>query len=112
MFPPTDVTPSDLFRILSSAPRPSEVVDFPRRDPVTRLYVGKLRMQVLNLDEYDEARIKADVWLKEKKRVGGELAQGKGIQEVLGDRVARELLSMACLSVEPIPGSAENGQPR
>jgi hypothetical protein len=112
MFPPEDVQASELFRKLSEAPRPSEVVDFPRRDPVTKLPVAKVRIQVLNLDEHDEARIKADVWLREKKRIDKSLLEGKGIQQVLADRVARELLAMACLSVNAIPGTEDQGKPK
>ena len=111
-FPPNDVPATDLFLKLSSPIRPSEVVDFPRRDPVTRLPIGRVRIQVLNLSEYDEARIKAQYWLVEKKRVSKDQLEGQAVKEVLGDRIAKELISMACLSVDPIQGTEETGYPR
>ena len=111
-FPPNEVTATELFLKLSSPVRPSEVVDFPRRDPITRLPVAQVRIQVLNLAEYDEARIKAHYWVIDKKRIDKSQLEGQTIKEVLGDRVAKELISMACLSVEPIKGTEETGVPR
>lgn len=111
-FPPNEVTATELFLKLSSPVRPSEIVDFPRRDPLTRLPVAQVRIQVLNLAEYDEARIKAQYWIVDKKRIDKAQLEGQTIKEVLGDRVAKELISMACLSVEPIKGTEESGAPR
>jgi len=111
-FPPEEVSATELFLKLSAPVRPSEVVDFPRRDPDTRLPIGRVRLQVLNLAEYDEARIKAQNWLVEKKRIPREQHDAPAVKEVLGDRVAKELLSMACLSVDPIKNTAEAGKPR
>ena len=111
-FPPEDVSPTELFLKLSAPVRPSEVIDFPRRDPVTKLPLGRVRLQVLNLAEYDEARIKAQQWLIEKKRISKDQLDANAIREVLGDRVAKELISMACLSVEPIKNTTESGKPR
>lgn len=111
-FPPTDVSSTELFLKLSAPTRPSEIVDFPRRDPVTRLPIGKVRIQVLNLSEYDEARIRAQHWLVEKKRIAKDQLDGQAVKEVLGDRIAKELISMACLSVEPIKNTEETGFPR
>lgn len=111
-FPPEDVSATELFLKLSAPVRPSEVIDFPRRDPVTRQPLGRVRMQVLNLAEYDEARIKAQQWLVEKKKISRDQVDANAIREVLGDRVAKELISMACLSVEPIKNTVETGKPR
>ena len=111
-FPPNDVPATDLFLKLSAPTRPSEIVDFPRRDPYTRLPIGQVRMQVLNLAEYDEARIKAQYWIIDKKRIDKAQLDGQAIKEVIGDRIAKELISLACLSVEPIKGTEEKGYPR
>ena len=111
-FPPNDVPATDLFLKLSAPTRPSEVVDFPRRDPYTRLPIGQFRMQVLNLAEYDEARIRAQYWIIDKKRIDKTQLDGQAIKEVIGDRIAKELISMACLSVDPIKGTEETGYPR
>lgn len=104
MRPPDDVEPSELFRKLCESPRPSDVIDFPRRD-INGRSLAKIRVQVVDVDQNDEARIKAHRWAKERKHLAGEDLRGETISEVLGDRVARELLAMACVSVEPIPGS-------
>lgn len=111
-FPPNEVPATDLFLKLSAPERPSEVIDFPRRDPYTREPIGQIRVQVLNMAEYDEARIKAQQWITEKRRIGKELLEGVAMKEVLGDRVAKELLCLACLSVEPIKGSEQTGFPK
>lgn len=111
-FPPNDVTSTELFLKLSAPTRPSEVVDFPRRDPATRLPIGKVRIQVLNLSEYDEARIRAQSWIVDKKRLSKDQLEGQAVKEVLGDRIAKELISMACLSVEPIKDTEQTGFPR
>lgn len=111
-FPPSDVSATDLFLKLSAPTRPSEIVDFPRRDPETRLPIGKVRIQVLNLSEYDEARIKAQHWIVEKKRISRDQLDGQAVKEVLGDRIAKELISMACLSVDPIKDTEQTGYPR
>lgn len=111
-FPPTDIPATELFLRLSANTRPSEVVDFPRRDPITREPVGKVRVQVLNLAEHDEARLKAQHWIIEKKRITRDQLDAAGIREVLGDRVAKELIAMSCVSVDPIKDTAETGKPR
>ena len=92
--------------------RPSEVVDFPRRDPITKLPIGRVRLQVLNLAEHDEARIRAQSWIVDKKRLSKDQLDAPGMREILGDRIAKELISMACLSVDPIKDTAETGKPR
>lgn len=102
--PPADIPASELWRKLSEAPRPSIVIDFPRKGPDGEP-LGKLRVQVLTLDQHDEARLRAHTWLKDKKKIPSEDVRGPSIQEVYGDAVARELLAMACLSVEPIAGT-------
>lgn len=111
-FPPNEVPATELFLKLSAPTRPSEIVDFPRRDPMTRLPIGKVRIQVLNLSEYDEARIKAQHWIVERKRISRDQLEGQAIKEVLGDRIAKELISMACLSVDPIKDTEQSGFPR
>lgn len=111
-FPPSDVSATELFLKLSAPTRPSEIVDFPRRDPNTRQPIGKVRIQVLNLSEYDEARIKAQHWIVEKKRISRDQLDGQAVKEVLGDRIAKELISMACLSVDPIKDTEQTGHPR
>lgn len=111
-FPPNDIPATDLFLKLSAPERPSEIVDFPRRDPYTRLPIGKVRVQVLNMSEYDEARIRAQLWVVDKKKISRDQIESHAIKEVIGDRVAKELISLACLSVDPIKDSEQTGHPK
>jgi hypothetical protein len=112
MLPPKDVKPSELFRKLCEIPRPSEVVDFPRKDPETGEPVGKVRVQVLTMVQHDDARMKAYHWLKDQKKVNKEDLESTLLQEVYGDRVAREVLAMCCLTENPIAGTVEAGKPK
>jgi len=103
--PPTDVAPSELFLKLCEA-RPTEEIDFPRKDRFGNP-VGKLRIQVLTMEDHNRARIQAQKALK--KSVSGfgieQLDQSDmespAVREVLGDLVAHELLCMACVSDKP-----------
>ena len=97
--PSKDIPASDLFLKLTEAPRPTEVVDYPRMDLSTGKPVGQVRIQVLNHIEHDNARKLAHQKMKEQGFDKDDL-QGTTIQEVMGDAVARELLAMACLTVE------------
>lgn len=107
MKPPEDVSPSELWLKLTQSPRPTEVIDFPRRGPDGKP-VGKVRIQVLRMEEHDRARLTAQKKLKERARYLGfdklESAdlEAPGVREVLGDMTARELLAMACLSEQSV----------
>ena len=108
--PPNDVEPSELWRRLSEAPRPSEVIDFPRKDANGKP-LSRVRIQVLTMTEHDHARIRAHEWIKGRS-VPQEDLDGMGMREVYGDAVARELLAMACVSEDPIPGTEASGAPK
>jgi len=105
MKPPADVPPSALFLKLCEA-RPSEVVDFPRKDRSGKP-VGRVRIQVLTMDDHNRARIVAQEILKRSAKDYGipnlERADmdSPAVREVLGDLIAHELLCMACLVEEP-----------
>jgi len=104
--PPNDVEPSELWRRLNETPKPSEVIDFPRKDANGKP-LSRVRIQVLSMMEHDEARIKAHQWLKDK-HISPEEFGGPTIREVYGDAVARELLAMACVAEEPVKGTEDN----
>ena len=108
--PPNDVEPSELWRRLNEAPKPSEVIDFPRKDANGKP-IDRIRIQVLTMMEHDEARIRAHQWLKEKNIPADEFG-GPTIREVYGDAVARELLAMACVSDKAIRGTEDNPCPK
>lgn len=96
--PPKDVPASELFLKLTEAPRPTEVVDFPRKDRNGKP-VAQIRVQVLKMEEHDMARIKAHEALK-RRRFDSDDLKSVTMSEVAGDAVAKELLAMACLTVE------------
>jgi len=106
MKPPEDVSPSELWLKLSESPRPSEVVDFPRKG-ANREPIGKVRIQVLPNEEHDAARIRAQTKLRERARLLGhgnltnEDMRAPGVAEVLGDMTAREVLAVACVAEKP-----------
>jgi hypothetical protein len=113
--PPEDVSPSDLWAKLAE-PRPSQVVDFPRRD-AKGAAIGKVRIQVLRMEDHDTARIRAHESLKRKAQFQGlqklEAAdmESPAMQAVLGDLSAREILCLACLSDKPTPDTADSDAP-
>ncbi len=116
MRPPNkqDVSPSELWTKLCE-PRPSEVIDFPRKDKNGNP-VGKLRIQVLRMEDHNRARLLATKSLKESVKEAGlseltkEELETESVKEVLMDLVANELLCMACLSEES-HGEDELGNP-
>ncbi len=96
MGPDKSIPASELFLKLMETPRPTELVDYPRKDENGNP-VGKLRIQVLTQEEHDRARIAAHRSMREQG-LDNEDLKGNAVQEVLGDTVARELLAMACLT--------------
>ncbi len=102
--PPEDVKPSELFLKLSEA-RPSEVVDFPRKNKFGEP-VGQVRIRVLTMEDHNRARLQAQQALK--KSIAGFGIEGldqsdmesPAVREVLGDLVAHEILCMACQTDE------------
>lgn len=114
MRPPVDIQPSELWLKLCE-PIPSEVVDFPRKDRKGNP-IGKVRIQVLRMEDHNKARLVATKALKiAAKEAGiGELDKNEletdAVREVLGDLIAHELLCMACLTDEKQLDD-ENGNP-
>jgi hypothetical protein len=113
--PPKDVSPSELWTKLSEA-RPNEEIDFPRKNSKGQP-IGRLRIQVLQMEDYDIARLKANQALKTKAHTYGldkleasDMAS-EAVKEVLGDLSARELLVRACLSDTPTPETADTDRP-
>jgi hypothetical protein len=108
MGPSKDVPASDLFRKLQERPRPSEVVDVPRYDPKTGSPVSQVRLQVLLAPEVNFASRQALKALKEEQHLtDAELEQSVIKEGIYSTYVAREILALSCVSVEPVPGSEE-----
>jgi hypothetical protein len=113
-YPPKDVEPSALFLKLKEAPAPSEVVDFPRvgadGEPI-----GQVRIQVLRTPQHQQASIRGQKWLEtiiKQNKLEGQALPDTPIGEALGNRIAQEVLAMACVSVNPIPGTEDSDAPR
>ena len=107
--PPSDIEPSELFRKLTEAPRPSDVIDYPRKDGDGNA-LARVRLQVLNTAEFDLARQKATEWFG-KKFPNKDSRVIDTAREMLGDRTAKEVLAIACISDKAITGSEETGRP-
>jgi hypothetical protein len=86
-------------------PRPSEVIDFPRKDEAGNP-IAKIRIQVLTSEEHDKAREDAHARLK-KKGITNDDMSAPAIREVLGDAIAKELIAMSCLTANNQSGDPD-----
>ena len=109
--PPENVEAALLWQKLHEHPRPSDVVDFPRKDGEGRP-IAKIRMQVLTLEQHDEARLRAQTYLKDERKLKLEEFASEIASNVVGDAVACELLALACVSVKPINGTEDKPDKR
>jgi hypothetical protein len=105
MRPPKDVEPCDLFLKLQETPAPSEVIDFPRKDPETGEPVFQVRIMVLGMTDHHWARLRARAWAKKEGLDKDDLVGPSA--EVYGDIVARYLLFRAVRHPNPIKGSED-----
>ncbi len=109
--PPDDISAGELFQHLLQRPRPSEVVPFAALDKPGKK--GEIRIQVLPKEEHDRARFAAHQALKKASTKYGIASlsaqdmQSPAVAAVESDLSACEVLSMACLRVEPSPGYTE-----
>jgi hypothetical protein len=103
MPPPVQLTAGELFGKLCETPRPSTVVDFPRKDPVTGKAVAKMRIVALTMSDQDEARLRAKDAIQERVRDRDDLAI-KIVEEIVGDLTARFILMKCCRWVKPVQG--------
>lgn len=76
------------------------VVELPTKR-VTGTEIPKIRILVLRMEQHDDARVRANEYVKKKHRITDESMRTPLAVELLGDAVARELLAMACVEVEP-----------
>ncbi len=112
MQPDPEITPEELWRRLNESPRPSDLVNFPRNDGEGRP-IARVRIQVLTLEQHDEARLRALEYFREKRRMTKEQMDGDAFDKLLGDATACELLALACVSVKPLKGTDDgDGSPR
>jgi hypothetical protein len=100
MLPPKDTRPSELWLKLQQTPWPSDVMPYPRNG-----FEGQIRIRVLELEEQDLARFKALDKLK-RKLEQNDLNLSVVQDGVYADAVAKEVLALACLEVNPIDENA------
>src|SRR4051812_35627040 len=86
-------------------PRPSEVIDFPRKDEAGN-QIGQIRGEIVTSDEHDKARELAHDRLK-KRGISNDDMSAPAIREVLGDAIAKELIAMACLTAKNQSGDPQ-----
>jgi hypothetical protein len=94
--PPTDVPASELFQRLSQR-LPSEVVAFPRRTPDGKP-VGKLRIQVLPIDQINHARARGINKARERYKLDREDRESTYGQGLVSDCILAEVLAACCRS--------------
>lgn len=99
--PPEDLTPDQLWVKMQEIPRPTEVVDFPRKDPTTGRTLSRIRIQVLTVDEHTTARLEGRRKVMEKYNVKSSELDDFVMQSVVSDVCAKEALKLACLGVNP-----------
>lgn len=103
--PPKDIGASELWIALTQIPRPWEVVDFPRKDPITGAPVGQLAIWVLTQEEQVIASTHAD---KGARKLLGEDASKSsiGYETVYENEAVVWVLWFACRNVKNIKETA------
>lgn len=101
--PPTDLNPSELWMALTKIPRPWEVVDFPRVDPITKAPIGQLAIWVLTQEEQIAACAEADrvakQLLKDPQRQG---EANIGYENLYYNESTVQVLYRACRDVKDV----------
>jgi hypothetical protein len=106
MMPPADIKPSELFLRLTETPCPTEIVPYPRESEEGG--VDEVRMLVLREELIGRKRIDARRHVQKKYKMSDlELDSDVG-QRMVSDRVAKEILAIAVVLPDPIPGSVES----
>lgn len=95
--PPKEVSPSELWIRLTELPRPFKLVDFPRKDPITKQPVGKVAIWVLTQGELMIAQAAADEFAKKTLKENPKTSeQNLGYEELYKNAAAVEIICRAC----------------
>lgn len=105
--PPNDISAKELFLQLCE-PAPSEVIDFPRKDRKTGKPITRVRIVVVPQLEHERAQMSAREGIMKRYGLKAAELDDKVTREVVGDAIARELLAIACVHEEPMPGTADS----
>lgn len=101
--PPADTPSSELWSRLITIPRPWEVVDFPRLDPITHEPIGQIAIWVLTQEEQTASSAAADRVAKQllhDAQKNGE--ENLGYQNVYANEATVQVLHRACRDVKDI----------
>jgi hypothetical protein len=105
--PPPDMSPDELWIKLQECPRPTEIVDFPRKDPTTGRPLAKIRIQVLTVEEHTKARLAGRSRILQSHDVKSAELDDYVMREIISDACAKEALKLACVSVKPMNPDAK-----
>ncbi len=101
--PPADVPVSELWAALTSIPRPWQVVDFPRVDPITKEPLGQVAIWVLTQEEQIAASAEADQVakrvLKDPQRAG---EANLGYENIYNNESTVQVLYRACRDIKDV----------
>ena len=104
--PPSDVAPADLWLRLQASPRPSKVVQFPRR--------GTGRVRIMCLSELEQGELLVEARRYVLDRLGAEerkglapraLREDPALRSMYADTTARMILAKAVVTVDPVSGA-------
>jgi hypothetical protein len=97
--PPKDADASELFQLLTKLPKPSKLIDFPRKNPETDEAVFQLALVPLTEAEFMGARAAAEAYArmmlddKDKSKTPGD---SLGYKDIYVNALYVELLARAC----------------
>jgi hypothetical protein len=105
--PPVELEPSELWLALTTLPRPSRVVPFPRVIPGSTEPVGELRMWPLTQEEQMASNAEADRWTKKLLKDPQQKDQANlGYHHTYANEVAIQVLWRACRNAKDVTRAA------
>lgn len=100
--PPEDIGAGELWALITTIPRPSKVIDFPRKDPITGKYIGQLRIWPLTQAEQMEAAAEAERVAKGLVKDAKAADANLGYDAVYHNAAAVEVIFRACRDVSDV----------
>ena len=100
---PPDLPVGELFRRLIETPRPFEVVDFPRVDPITKQPIGQVAIWPITQSEIMAAQAAADDYARNLMRTKPSDGEARGgFDAIYSNASSIEVLCKACRCVEDL----------
>lgn len=95
--PPADIPPDALWMQITAMPRPTRLVDFPRKDPITGEPMATLVMQVLTQEEWMSCAADAEKFTRELLKNAPKNDEARrGYDSVYDNAASLEILFRAC----------------